>query len=183
MNVFSQYNKGNVLIIGGVSTGKTSIVDKLIVECIEHKERVHLIDGEDELYKIYSGNSSILSSICYTSKPKKIKEFLSNITTGDTIIVDSLPLFPHEVSDIICRFFELKKYRFIICVNNPKEGSPFHKFNNILNLRTGLNYSKFIGYDSSHLELGKAIVNKKTIVEYPIEQWMQDKLDKINKSI
>lgn len=179
MNVFSQYNKGNVLIIGAVNTGKTSILNKLIEECIENKERIHFIDGESELSNAYSNNDDILSSIVFTTKPKKMSDYLKQINPGDTIIVDSFYLFPNNVSRIIEKYFESKKYRFIICVNNPKECIPYYKFDNVINLRTGYNYSNFIGYDSSNLELGRAIINKKNIVEYPVEEWMQDKLNKM----
>lgn len=176
-NIFTQYNNGNVLIIGGVNTGKSSILYKLINECIENNENIHFIDGECELSKIYKKNKKMLSIATFTTKCERINEFLLNIPNNDTIIIDDLSIFSQEIIDTIYSFFKLKKHRFIICTNTPKDGIPFYKFDNVINLRTDLNYKNYIGYNSSLLEIGKAIVNKNTIIEYPVEKWMNDKFD------
>lgn len=182
MNIFSKYNKGNVLIIGGVNTGKTSILYKLLEESIERGENIHLIDCECELYHIYKNSSKLKSNIFVSKSLNKIEKFKKNLNDGDTIVVDDITHLTKELIDILLELKNTEKYRFIITTNDLNIPSS-KKFNNTIVLRTSTNFSKHIWYETSHLELGTAKVNKLITVQFPIDKWIKEKAEKVTENI
>lgn len=179
LKVFSKFNTGNTLICGSGSSGRTSILLTYIEDCINKNENIYVIDGEDEINKIYKNTkNSNIKSIFISSNIKKLRNWLANVKYGDTIIVDSFNLFSTEIQKLIKELVHLKKYKVIVtCINPVKMNLKDYKF--IIALRTINSYSKHWGIDTTKLKNGEAIINFKNKITFPYELMCGYKLGKV----
>lgn len=169
------YNKGNIFITGGVNTGKTSILLHLIESSLLNGEQIFLIDGEDELNKIYKNKTNTaIKSIFVSANLKKLKKFMSDIEEGDTIFVDGYQLLNREIVKYIKDLANSKKYRIIIVCDHPVKIN-LTLFDYIFALKTINSYSRHLGYDTTVLQMGDCLINEKVKIRFPYEELIEYK--------
>lgn len=183
LSKIEKYNKGNIFITGGVNTGKTSILLHFIESSLSRGEQIFLIDGEDELNKIYKNKKNIaIKSIFISANLKKLKKFMSDIEEGDTIFVDGYQLLNREIVKYIKDLANSKKYRIVIVCDHPVKIN-LALFDYVLALRTMNSYSRHLGYDTTNLQIGDCLVNEKVKIRFPYEELIKYKKNLVINSL
>lgn len=165
-----KYNNNNIFIVGSVGIGKTSVLLKIIENNLLDNQKIFLIDGEDEINKIYRKKTNKnIKSIFISDNLKRLKNFMSSIKEGNMIVIDGFQLLHPNVITYIKDLVNSGKYKIIIACDHPVRIN-LSIFNYIFALRTIRSYSIHLGYNTTELKKGDCLINGKYIIKFPFLQ-------------